>query len=212
VDEVDGVEVIAFRDAAGWESWLADNHDRPEGVWLKLAKKGSGIPSVTSDEVVDIGLCYGWVSGRRRTYDEAFYLQKYVRRRPNSVWSKVNVAKVEMLLAAGRMREPGMAEVRAAQGDGRWEAAYESQRNATAPPDVVAALEENRRAKGRFDSLSKTDQYRTYLPVLQARNQQERVARLRKMIAMLGISPDLADDASHDSSYGRIDTPTRRDM
>ena len=144
MEELDGVDVIAFRDAAAWESWLAANYERKEGVWLRLAKKGSGIPSVTSDEVVDIGLCYGWVSGQRRTDDEAFYLQKYVPRRPKSLWSKVNVAKVEMLLAAGRMREPGMAEVRAAQADGRWDAAYESQRNATAPPDVVAALEENR--------------------------------------------------------------------
>jgi uncharacterized protein YdeI (YjbR/CyaY-like superfamily) len=185
MESLDGVEIIAFRDAAAWESWLADHHDLEAGVWLKLAKKGSGIPSVTSDEVVDIGLCYGWVSGQRRTYDEAFYLQKYVPRRPNSLWSKVNVDKVERLLAAGRMREPGIAEVQAAQADGRWNAAYQSQRNATAPPDVVAALDESQKAKDFFDSLNKTYQYRTYLPVLQARSPQERAARLRKMIATL---------------------------
>src|SRR5918998_6711471 len=131
MDVLDGVEVIAFRDADAWEGWLAVNHERQAGVWLKMAKKGSGIPAVTDDEVVDIGLCYGWISGQRRSLDERHYLQKYVPRRPRSLWSRVNVDKVEMLLAAGRMREPGLAEVRAAKADGRWEAAYASQKEAT---------------------------------------------------------------------------------
>ncbi|MPY93508.1 MAG: OmdA domain containing protein [Acidimicrobiia bacterium] len=181
----DGVEIIPFRDAAAWESWLADNHELQAGVWLKMAKKSSGIPSVTDDEVVDIGLCFGWVSGQRRAFDESYYLQKYVPRRSRSLWSKVNVDKVEMLLAAGRMREPGMAEVRAAQADGRWDAAYESQKNATVPPDVAGALEDNKEAKHFFYSLDKTYQYRLYLPVLQARSPKARAARLEKMIAML---------------------------
>ena len=185
MEALDGVEVIAFRDAVAWESWLADNHQLQAGVWLKLAKKRSGISSVTADEVVDIGLCFGWVSGQRRPLDDAFYLQKYVPRRPGSLWSAVNVGKVEALLAAGRMREPGLAEVRAAQADGRWDAAYESQRNAVVPPDVVAALEDNERAKDAFDSLARTTQYRLYLPVLQARTPTQRTARVEKLIAML---------------------------
>ena len=185
MEAVDGVEIIAFRDAAAWESWLADNHELQVGVWLKLAKKSSGIPSVTDDEVVDIGLCYGWVSGQRKSFDETYYLQKYVPRRPRSLWSKVNVDKVERLLAADRMRAPGMAEVRAAQADGRWDAAYESQKNATVPPDVVAALDDNQQAKDFFDSLDKSSQYRLYLPILQARSPKARAARLEKMIAML---------------------------
>jgi uncharacterized protein YdeI (YjbR/CyaY-like superfamily) len=185
MEVLDGVEIIAFRDVAAWESWLAKNHELQAGVWLKMAKKGSGIPSVTDDEVVDVGLCYGWVSGQRKSFDESYYLQKYVPRRPKSLWSKVNVDKIEKLLAAGRMREPGMAEVRAAQADGRWDAAYESQKHATVPPDVVAALQENKEAKDFFDSLDKTDQYRLYLPVLQARTPKARAARLEKMIAMV---------------------------
>jgi uncharacterized protein YdeI (YjbR/CyaY-like superfamily) len=185
VEALDGVEIIAFQDAAEWESWLADNHELQAGVWLKMARKSSGIPSVTDDDVVDIGLCYGWVSGQRKSFDERYYLQKYVPRRPRSLWSKVNVGKVEMLLAAGRMREPGIAEVRAAQADGRWDAAYESQKNAAVPPDVVAALEGNQQAKDFFDSLDKTDQYRLYLPVLQAMSAKARAARLDKMMAML---------------------------
>jgi uncharacterized protein YdeI (YjbR/CyaY-like superfamily) len=185
VEALDGVEIIAFPDAAAWESWLAEHHGRQAGVWLKMARKGSGIPSVTSDEVVDIGLCYGWVSGQRRSLDERHYLQKYVPRRPGSLWSQVNVDKVGMLLAAGRMQEPGMAEVRAAQADGRWEAAYESQRRAVVPPDVVAALEDNRQAKAVFESLDRTDRYRLYLPVLQARSPKARSARLQRMLALL---------------------------
>ena len=181
----DGVEILAFRDAAAWESWLAANHERQAGVWLRMAKKRSGIPSVTDDEVVDIGLCYGWVSGQRRALDEHSYLQKYVPRRARSLWSRVNVDRVERLSAAGRMREPGLAQVRAAQADGRWQAAYESQKAASVPPELVAALEATEEAKHRFDSLDRTAQYRLYLPVLQATNAEVRAARVAKLIATL---------------------------
>lgn len=185
MEEIDGVEVIAFPDAAAWESWLAANYQLQAGVWLKMGKSGSGVASVTSDEVVDIGLCWGWVSGQRRSLDDHYYLQKYVPRRPRSLWSQVNVDKVQKLLAAGRMREPGLAEVRAAQADGRWAAAYESQKTTTVPPEVVAALAEHPKAQAFFDSLDKTDRYRLYLPVLQARTPKARAARLEKLIAQL---------------------------
>ena len=100
-------------------------------MWLKIAKKNSGVPSLTDDEAVDVGLCYGWISGQRKSLDEVYYLQKYVPRRPRSRWSQVNVDKVAELAAAGRMRPSGWAEVEAAKADGRWDAAYASQRNAT---------------------------------------------------------------------------------
>jgi uncharacterized protein YdeI (YjbR/CyaY-like superfamily) len=115
-----------FRDAAEFETWLAAHVDLQVGVWLKIAKKRSGIPSLTDDEAVDIGLCYGWISGLRKALDEVYYLQKYVPRRRRSRWSQVNVAKVERLIAAGRMRPSGLAEVEAAKADGRWTAAYSS--------------------------------------------------------------------------------------
>ena len=185
MESIDGVEVIAFRSADAWESWLTENHRLEAGVWLMLAKANSGIPSVTSDEVVDVGLCYGWVSGQRRSLDETYYLQKYVPRRRRSLWSKVNVDKVERLLSEGRMREPGLAEVRTAQADGRWDGAYASQKEATVPPDVEAALGTNRKAKAFFDTLDKTDQYRLYLPVLQARSAKARAARVEKMMQTL---------------------------
>ncbi|MGW0392638.1 YdeI/OmpD-associated family protein [Streptomyces sp. NPDC003042] len=185
MDELDGVEVIAFADAEAFENWLARHHTRAEGVWIKLAKKKSGIPTVTDDEVVDIGLCYGWVSGQRRSLDERYYLQKYVPRRPRSLWSQVNVDKVAALTAAGRMREPGLAEVRAAQADGRWAAAYESQKTATVPPDLAAAFEADPRASKAFEALDKTGRYLLILPLLQARTPRTRQVRLDKVLHTL---------------------------
>jgi len=119
----DGAPIRPFRDADEFDAWLTDHHDHRPGVWLKLAKVSSGIPSMTSDEAVDVGLCWGWISGQRRSLDETWYLQKYVPRRPRSNWSALNVRKVAELTAAGRMRPPGIAEVEAAQADGRWDAA-----------------------------------------------------------------------------------------
>jgi len=119
----DDAEVLPFRDAAEFDAWLAEHHDRHEGVWLKLAKVSSGIASMTSDEAVDVGLCWGWISGQRLGPDETWYLQKYVPRRPRSNWSALNVRKVGELSEAGRMRPPGIAEVDAAKADGRWDRA-----------------------------------------------------------------------------------------
>ncbi len=156
---IDEAVVIAFRDAEEFEAWLDEHVDLRVGVWLKIAKKGSGVPSLTADEAVDVDLCYGWISGQRKSYDEAYYLQKYVPRRPGSRWSQVNVAKVEALIAAGRMRPSGLAEVEAAKADGRWAAAYPSQRDATVPADLAAALAASPQAAQAFDALSKTQQY-----------------------------------------------------
>jgi uncharacterized protein YdeI (YjbR/CyaY-like superfamily) len=115
---------VAFEDAAAFDTWLAEHHGRGDGIWIRMAKKGSGIPSVTSDEAVDVGLCWGWISGQRKPLDETYFLQRYTHRRARSRWSRVNVAKVGALTRAGRMRPPGQAEVDAAVADGRWDAAY----------------------------------------------------------------------------------------
>lgn len=185
MDDIDGVEVIAFLDAEAFESWLAEHCTRHEGVWIKVAKKKSGIPTVTDDELVDIGLCYGWISGQRRSFDEQYYLQKYVPRRPNSLWSQVNVDKVAMLTAAGRMREPGLAEVRRAQEDGRWAGAYKSQKTATVPPDLAAALDADPDAMKAFEALDRTGRNLTILPLLQARTPKARRARLDRALKAL---------------------------
>lgn len=182
---MDEAEIIVFEDAAAWESWLADHHDLQAGVWLKLAKKSSGLPAIAEWDVVEIGLCYGWISGQRKGFDERYYLQKYTPRRRRSVWSQVNVDLVAKLIAEGRMREPGMAEVRAAQADGRWDAAYESQANATVPDDLAAALVSDERAGEAFAALNKTQRYAVILPLLKARTPQKRAELVAQSIAAL---------------------------
>src|SRR5829696_1564490 len=174
---------VAFRDAAEFEAWLISNVDWRPGVWLKIAKKGSGVPSLTDDEAVDLGLCYGWISGQRKAYDDVYFLQHYVPRRPRSRWSQVNVRRVEALMAAGRMRPAGVAEVEAAKTDGRWDAAYESQKKATVPPDLAVALAADPRAAEVFESLSKTDQYAVILDIVTARTSQTRSAHVLKAVA-----------------------------
>src|SRR5690606_5609149 len=131
------------------------------------AKKKSGLPTVTSEELVDIGQCYGWISGQRRSLDERYYLQKYVPRQPGGLWSKVTVDRVAELTAAGRRREPGLAEVRGAQEDGRWAAAYAPQRTAEVPPDLAAALDADPAARKAFEELDKTGRCQVALPLLQ---------------------------------------------
>lgn len=181
--------VVAFRSADEFEAWLGEHAGLRAGVWLKLAKQGTGVPSMTSDEAVDVGLCFGWISGQRRAHDAVYYLQKYVPRRRGSRWSQINVAKVEALLAAGRMRPSGLAEVEAAKADGRWAAAYESQRDATVPPDLAAALAASPRATRTFAGLGKTRQYAVILGIVTARSANARQQQLRRALVTLDPSP-----------------------
>jgi uncharacterized protein YdeI (YjbR/CyaY-like superfamily) len=184
----DAAAVIAFRDVLEFEAWLDAHVELQAGVWLKIAKTRSGVSSLTADEAVDVGLCYGWISGQRRVYDDVYYLQKYVPRRPGSRWSQINVDKVEQLIAAGRMRRSGMAEVEAAKADGRWAAAYESQRTATIPPDFAAALAASPRAAQAFNALGKTQQYALILKLVTARTATIRTAQLRRALSALETS------------------------
>ena len=181
----DEAPVIHFADPAAFEAWLDEHVGHQPGVWLKIAKQGTGIPSLTSNEAVDSGLCFGWISGQRKGLDETYYLQKYVPRRPRSRWSQVNVRKVEELLAAGRMRPAGLAEVAAAQADGRWDAAYASQREATVPPDLAAALAASPRAAAAYSALGRTAQYAVILDVVTARTPETRAAHVTAAISAL---------------------------
>ena len=114
-------EPLEFSSAKAFDSWLSKNWKSPEGIWIKIAKKDSGIPSINSDEAVDVGLCWGWISSHRKPLDDVYYLQKYTPRRPKSNWSAVNIAKVEALTELGLMQPPGQAEIDSAKADGRWE-------------------------------------------------------------------------------------------
>lgn len=184
--------MIAFRDATEFEAWLDAHVDLQAGVWLKIAKKASGLASLTGDEAVDVGLCYGWISGQRKSYDEVYYLQKYVPRRPRSRWSQVNVARAEELITAGRMRPSGLAEIDAAKADARWAAAYESQRNAAVPPDLAAALAASPQAAQAFYALSKTQRYAMILKLITARSATARTAWLRR--TMTALDADISGD------------------
>lgn len=179
------MEVATFEDAAAWESWLAAHHGSHAGAWLKIAKRASGAITVTVTDALDVALCYGWIDSRRKALDESFFLQRYSRRRPGSSWSRVNIGRIEALLAAGRMRPPGLAEVSAAKADGRWDAAYESQRTATVPPDLSAALDRSDRARRAFDWLGRTERYAVILPLLKATAATTRAACLRRVIETL---------------------------
>lgn len=181
-DEVFDEPVMTFADAAAFESWLDVNASSSPGVWLQVAKVGSGVRSLTSDEAVDVGLCFGWISAVRRSLDDLFYLQRYVPRRPRSRWSQVNVAKVGRLELEGRMRPAGIAEVTAAQADGRWSAAYESQRNATIPDDLLAALDADPAAADAFQASSRTEQYAAFVALATARHEATRAARLSRIV------------------------------
>jgi uncharacterized protein YdeI (YjbR/CyaY-like superfamily) len=182
---VNAPERLDLPDAAQWESWLAAQHATQTEVWLRIAKRHSGVTSVTSTEALDIALCYGWIDGQRKSYDEVSFLQRYSPRRAGSAWSKINVAKIEALIAAQRMQPAGLAEVEAAKADGRWDAAYESQRTATIPPDLAAALADDANAKAAFDRLGKSEQYAVILPLLKARTPEIRTKLVARAIAKL---------------------------
>lgn len=185
METLNGIEIVAFEDAGQWESWLADHAGTSSGAWLKIAKKGTGAVSVSRGEALDVALCSGWIDSQARSHDESYYLQKFTPRRPRSVWSKVNIAKADALIAAGRMRPRGLEEIAKAKADGRWDAAYESQRNATVPPDLAAALAENPRAGDFFDTLGRSDRYAVLVRLMTAATPETRAARLQRMVAAL---------------------------
>ncbi|WP_367320621.1 YdeI family protein [Streptomyces sp. HUAS ZL42] len=176
---------VAFETAAHLDAWLTAHPASRPGLWVKVARKGSGIASVTAAEVNDLALCHGWITGQRKGVDDSYFLQKITPRRPGSLWSMVNVRRVEELTAAGRMRPGGLAEVAAARADGRWAAAYVSQKDADVPEDLAAALAGRPRAKAVFDGLGRTDRYLAMLGLLRARTPQSRAAQLAAAVAKL---------------------------
>ena len=177
--------ILAFASASAWEEWLAENHLLPRGIWLRFAKKGSGIATVSYDEAVDVALCYGWIDGQRKSNDGDTFLQRFTPRRPRSLWSARNVAKVSGLIEAGRMRPPGLAEFEAARGDGRLEAAYDSPKDMVALEDLLAALEENERAKAFFGTLNKSARYSIAWRLHTAKRPETRARRLAMLIGTL---------------------------
>ncbi|KAK3985205.1 hypothetical protein QBC44DRAFT_335436 [Cladorrhinum sp. PSN332] len=174
-----------FADANAFESWLETNHGDRSGIWLKISKKGSGIASVTYDEAIDTALCFGWIDGQRKGLDAQYFLQRFTPRRKNSLWSKRNVDKVGVLVASGRMREPGKVEVEMARCDGRWEKAYSSSSMMQVPADLEAALGQNKRAKTFFDSLNRTKRYPILCKISMAKRAETRNKKIAEFVKLL---------------------------
>jgi uncharacterized protein YdeI (YjbR/CyaY-like superfamily) len=183
-----------FADAVAWERWL-ERHPQSSGVWLKIAKKDAGIPSVTYTEALDVALCHGWIDGQKKGFDAQFFLQRFTPRRARSTWSKINVAKIDVLTAAGRMRPAGLREVEAAKADGRWDAAYDGARSMDVPPELAKALAlaKNRKAKAFFDALDKTNRYAVCWRVQTAVKPETKLARVEKLVAMLARGEKIHD-------------------
>jgi uncharacterized protein YdeI (YjbR/CyaY-like superfamily) len=179
------VPVVAFASRDEWDAWLAEHHGGADGVWLRIAKKASGIESVTHPEALEIALCYGWIDGQRRKLDDLYFLQRFTPRRRRSRWSKINRAKAEELIATGRMQPAGLREVEAAKADGRWEAAYDSPSAVTVPDDLLHALERNDAARESFETLSGTNRYAILYQIHEAKRPETRARRIEKFVAML---------------------------
>jgi uncharacterized protein YdeI (YjbR/CyaY-like superfamily) len=166
------------------EKWLEQNAES-DGVWLKLAKKGSGETTVSYAEAVESALCFGWIDSQAKTFDDKFYIQKFTPRRSKSVWSKINVEKADALIKEGRMKPAGLAQVEAAKADGRWEAAYEGQSTAEAPADFLDALAKNKKAAVFYETLNKANKYAITWRLHHSKKPETRAANIHKFIQML---------------------------
>ncbi len=181
----DDLPIKRFTDADAFERWLRDNHDIAPGVWIQMAKKASGIASIGWDDAVPVALCWGWIDGQRRGMDEQFFLQRFTPRRKRSVWSKINVAHVERLIAEGRMQPAGLAQVEAAKADGRWDAAYHSVASNHVPPELQAALDANPAAAAEFAKLNSANRYAMSWRVQNAKRADTKQRRVEQFIGML---------------------------
>jgi uncharacterized protein YdeI (YjbR/CyaY-like superfamily) len=181
----DDLPTLTFASRADWETWLAAQHAGSRGVWIKIAKKATGIPSITHAEALESALCYGWIDGQRVGLDEAYFLQKFTPRRAKSGWSRVNREKALELIAAGRMRPAGQREVERAKADGRWDAAYEPQSAITVPDDLQRELDANPDAQAFFSTLDSRNRYAILYRLQTAKKAETRAARLQRFVAML---------------------------
>jgi uncharacterized protein YdeI (YjbR/CyaY-like superfamily) len=178
--------VLPFASAADFEEWLGEHHaDTPDGLWLKIAKRESGLATVTYAEALEIALCFGWIDGQKDSVDEVWWLQRFTPRRPRSRWSKVNTEKVAALIEQGRMRPPGLAEIEKAKADGRWDRAYESWSASQVPEDLQAAFDQAPAAAQFFATLDSRNRYAVLYRIQDAKRPQTRAARIEKFVAML---------------------------
>ena len=174
-----------FRSRGAWAKWLDTHHGEQAGVWMKFAKKGTGVTTVTYAEALEVALCYGWIDAQARGLDETYYLQRFLPRRARSKWSKINREAATRLIEAGLMQPPGHAEVERAKADGRWEAAYESQARSRIPEDLERELDARPAAKASFERLNSQNRYAILYRLADAKRAETRERRLAKFVEML---------------------------
>ena len=177
--------VLSFDSPGAWDDWLGEHHTESQGVWLKIAKASAGTTSVSYAQALDAALCYGWIDGQKKSYDDRFWLQKFTPRRSRSVWSRVNTEKALALIESGKMKPAGLRQVDAARHDGRWDAAYASPRSMAIPDDFRVQLDRNPGAREFFETLNKLNRYAICYRIENAKKPETRKARIDKFIAML---------------------------
>ena len=178
--------IIPFASRDAWEAWLQEQHATSEGLWLKFAKKDSGIETVTYSEAVEAALCYGWIDGQKASFDDHYWLQRFTPRGPRSKWSKINRQKATELIERGEMKPAGLREVERAKADGRWDAAYDAQSTATVPEDLRRELDKNDRAREFFATLDSANRYAILYQIQDAKKPETRARRIQKYVALLG--------------------------
>ena len=182
-----------FKTPAAWEKWLRANHAKSAGVWMQVAKKASGLSSATYQEALDVALCYGWIDGQKRPFDERTWLQRFTPRGPRSIWSKINTGKAEALIKNGRMRPAGLAAIESAKASGRWESAYQSWSDRDVPPELQAALDASPNAKAFFETLRGRNRYGVIYRVQTAKKPETRAKRIADFVAMFEQRVTLSD-------------------
>lgn len=184
-EQVPDLPVDEFASAKAWERWLRANHATAPGLWLKIAKKGTGVTTVEFVDAIEVALCYGWIDGLRHAHDDTYFRQRFTPRKPRSKWSMINRDRVEALTAAGRMRPAGQAEVDAAKADGRWDAAYAGSRTIEVPDDLTRALRRNAKARRAFEGLDSTNRYAILFRIHDAKRPETRARRIEQFVTML---------------------------
>jgi uncharacterized protein YdeI (YjbR/CyaY-like superfamily) len=182
--EVDPSKVHEFEDERAFEAWLRKNWNKEQELWIKVHKVRSGLPSITPDQAIDVCLCWGWIDGIRKGYDETSFLQRYTPRTKKSIWSQINIAKVERLTQQRRLQPPGVAQVDAAKGDGRWAAAYRMSKSEP-PPDLLAAIRADRQASATYDTLSAQNRFSLTFRTLAVKSAEARQRRIAAFVEML---------------------------
>ncbi len=177
--------ILLFDHPDAWEAWLAEHADSAPGVWLRLAKKAAPLQSISYQDAVEVGLCYGWIDGQSKGYDEISWLQRFTPRRPQSVWSQINRARALELIEQGRMQPAGLAAIERAKANGRWDAAYDSPRMAAPPEDFRKALDESPAAKTFFETLNSQNRYAILYRIQTAKKAETRQKRITQFVQML---------------------------